>query len=353
MAVALTNLPQVRNERCVRFRFRYSACDRCARSCPPGALDLGAEGANIDPALCSGCGLCAAACPTAAFHLPRFPTAALLRPERDTLTVACAPCGEKADVHVPCIGAIDLALLASLARRGVAVTVRGSGHCTGCANAPAGAERVESLISALDELGQADAQGWRAPAFESGAAPAPHRADRRQLFRRWTNRAVAGVREEAHSATVPDSAIRPAAHFVPPRRKLADRLLDGPALSEASAVPELFGVATLYAGSGQCTGCDACTRVCPTGALKEAEADCWELLFRSSQCVGCGVCIEACGAGALRLEPRWEPQPETPTVLHRLLRYRCQGCGRFFVGLEEDACPVCQDDQDSFDAIFG
>ncbi|HEX9803282.1 MAG TPA: 4Fe-4S dicluster domain-containing protein [Gammaproteobacteria bacterium] len=355
MSTAIGNLPELRNQRCVRFRFRYSACTRCADSCPAGALAPGEEGVELDATRCRGCGLCAAACPTATFHLPAFPTAALARPQEKALAVACSPSGQEGDVRIPCLGDIDPALLASLAMRGIAVTLRGAGQCAGCANAPHGGERVEALLAAMLLLGDDAPEKWCPPGIETGEAGPAHRADRRQLFRRFTNRAVESVRSDRALEAVPESAIRAAAHFVPPRRQLAEHLLARfAAVPEGPALAQLLDIATLTPRHGRCTGCEACARVCPTGALKIAEVESrWALAFRAEQCVGCGVCIEACGADALALQHQWQPQGEAPAPLHELRRYRCEGCGRFFVGLEVDNCPVCRDDEESFNAIFG
>lgn len=356
MAVSIGDLPELRNQRCVRYRFRYSACTRCADNCPPGALTPGEEGVELDATRCSGCGLCVASCPTAAFHLPSFPTAALAKLQEKTLAFVCNPSGQEGEVSIPCLGDIDPALLASLAFRGIAVTLRGTGHCSECVHAPHGGERVAALLAAMQELKEVATAEWIAPTVEKTHSSSDYRADRRRLFRRFISRAVESIRNETdYEVVIPESAIRAAAHFVPARRKLAERLFERlDALPEESLLPPLFGVAAMVPGAVHCTGCEACARVCPTGALKVAEAESeWLLLFRAGQCVGCGVCIEACGADALVLQHRWQPDDKEPVVLHELRRYRCQGCGRFFVGLEQDGCPVCQDDEDSFANIFG
>lgn len=356
MAVSIGNLPEIRNQRCVRYRFRYSACSRCADSCPPGALTPGEEGVELDVTRCSGCGLCLSACPTAAFHLPSFPISALAKPVEKQLAIACTTSGLTGDVLIPCLGDIDPALLASLAMRGIALTLRGTSHCVECTHAPQGGERVEALLAAMQELAEASPEKWTAPTVEQTQSGSGFRADRRQLFRSFSNRAVESIRKDTDQGEViPESAIRAAAHFVPPRRQLAEQLLERfDVLPVESLLPLLFGVAVVEQGDGHCSGCDACARVCPTGALKLSEIDSqWALQFHSGQCVGCGVCIEACGAEALTLRHRWQREGDIPTVLHELHRYRCQGCGRYFVGLEEDICPVCKDDQDSFATIFG
>ncbi|SCZ54579.1 NADH-quinone oxidoreductase subunit I [Thiohalomonas denitrificans] len=357
MAIAMETLPEVRIQRCVRYRFRYSHCSRCADGCPPGALTPDEEGVTLDAARCSGCGLCGTACPTAVFEPARLPLAALVKPETPSLSIVCAPSGLRGEVRVPCLGDLDLALLASLAQREIAVTLRVAGHCENCANAPVGGERVEGLAGALDELGKAASdQGlpWSAPLVETEDTGRTHQADRRQLFRRWANRVVQSSHDQVE-LEVPAFAVRAAAHFVPARRRLAEVVLGRfEAVPESTGLALLLGVGSIDARAGRCTGCESCARVCPSGALKIFEGDSrWELQFRIGQCLGCGVCVEACGAGALTLHHHWQPAADAPVALHSLRRFLCESCGRFFIGLEEDTCPVCSDDEDNFEAIFG
>lgn len=355
MGVSLESLPEIRNTRCVRYRFRYSACDDCAKGCPADAVTLDDKGVAIDATRCNGCGLCSAACRTAVFHFPAFPTSELSKPRDKKLAVACAPSQFEEAVRVPCLGDLEPALLGALAQQGVAVTLYGADRCAECANAPQGGARVEAVMAVMSELAETAPEKWITPLLESGSEKSQHSAERRQLFRRFTNRAVESIRSVEGLVSVPESAIRAAAHFIPPRRRLAESLLQRVSPpTEDALLPALFALADIEAVNGQCTGCDACARVCPTGALKVSEVETqWALQFQVGQCVGCGVCIEACGAGALSLQSRWRAEDEQPIVLHELHRYRCQVCGRYFVGLAAENCPVCQDDQDSFDAIFG
>lgn len=358
---SLANLiPEIRQERCTRYRYRYSACSRCADQCPHQALILNAEGVSIEAGNCSGCALCTVSCPTAVFHAKNLPLTAIARPDSESLAIACHPSELKGDVHVPCLGALDVALLASLGLRGIKVTLRGSGHCEQCAHAPHGGQRLQAMFDTLANIDAFNEDGpWPLPQMDDISEVSGldrRRAGRRQLFRRWLVHGTEAARNETQPATeIPASAIRYAAHFIPARRRLAEKILCqvSEALSdEMSAMT--WTTAYVDAGENDCTGCEACARVCPTGALKVIEEDDnWKLIVSSSQCVGCGVCVEACTVNAIALHHGWQLTEVQSHTLHALRRYRCQGCGRYIIGIDDDICPVCSDDADSFSAIFG
>lgn len=363
----MTPYPGLKPEQCTRYRYRYSTCSRCADLCPHGALGLGEEGVTLDQARCTGCGLCDGVCPTGVFQAPNIGLAVPADPAVRTLTIACAPSEQTGDLRVSCLGALDIGLLAGLGRRGLTLTMRGSGHCADCTHAPQGAERLQALLDALAVTpsprgAPGQDQGWPVPILEDEPGQEGgqngldrRRAGRRQLFRRWLAPVVAVEEGDGAATEVQATAIRIAPHAVPARRRLVETLwrqrgesLDDP---EAGLV---WGLAYVEAGTGICTGCEACARVCPTGALKVAEeAGLWQLIATPAQCVGCAVCIEACHIGALSLHQGRRAAAPPWSAIQHLRRYRCERCGRFFVGLAEDGCPVCRDDEDNFADIFG
>ena len=52
--------PRLAPERCA------PQCERCARICPTGAIQITPQGLRLDMGLCLFCGACAEACPTGA-----------------------------------------------------------------------------------------------------------------------------------------------------------------------------------------------------------------------------------------------------------------------------------------------
>lgn len=360
---SLVNLiPEVRADRCTRYHYRYSDCSRCADQCPHQALTLSDEGVSVDSGSCTGCALCAASCPTNVFRATNLPLVAIAKPASTSLNIVCTPsdlASDEEDVRVPCLGAIDVALFASLGLRGVDVTLRGSGHCEQCSHAPHGGDRLQALLDTLEEIAifnqQDDSPRLLLEDVTESSGMDQRRAGRRQLFRRWLAKGAEAAQGSAqHGVEIPASAIRYAADFIPTRRQLAEKVVQqlGKPLSD-EMIGLTWGMAYVTVGDNGCTGCEACARVCPTGALKVSEDDDWKLLTTAAKCVGCGVCIEACTTNSIELHHGWQPGDTPLLALHTLRRHRCQECGRYFVGLDDETCPVCSDDTDSFSAIFG
>lgn len=357
--------PEFRPARCTRFRYRYSECQRCADACPHDAITLSDTGAQIDSTRCQNCALCISACHTGAWASESFKPIDLLRQaiKQPAYRIACAPSGLAADAIVPCLGAVDAAMIAYLGKRRIPLTLLGSAHCGECAHGGKGAAQLTANHDAAEALRAAAHEAdkdWLEPQLPGTAAPAPQRsqAARRQLFRRLIGRGVDAVTAPQAVArpVVPDKAIRAGAYAGTEQRELLQIVCerkDGQPCTigwhEALPLMQL----TLRQG---CTNCEACFRACPTGAIQIVEnpGD-WALTFQIDRCVACEVCLEVCQPRVLDAEARFDARPEQPAkTLHNLVKQRCERCDRFFVSATpQKTCPVCSDDEDAFAQIFG
>ncbi|NMM29200.1 MAG: 4Fe-4S dicluster domain-containing protein [Glaciimonas sp.] len=359
--------PEFHATHCTRYRYRYSACRRCADACQYDAVALSEEGISINPSACRNCSLCVAVCPTEALAAADLPRIDILKRAsgQSALTIACAPSGLKGDEVVPCLGSVDAAMLAHLSSRGVALTLAGTQHCSACAHGENAMRQLELHLEALADLKSAvDGDHWADIAVPASCGGQPskaeHSAARRHLFRRLVGRGVDRITRpitQDDAPPAPLKAIRFARQFSTAGREVLQGLLDRAGNERQSplpAHPAIFA-AQVEAPRG-CTACEACARACPTDALQVRESGvAWELAFEFSRCVGCGVCTEACQPRVLRLAPamhHWKaPQP---VELHARSKQRCDRCDRFFVSPEPaDMCLACTGDDEDFASLFG
>lgn len=372
--------PSLRSSQCTRYRYRYSECQRCSDACPHAAITLNDEGAAVDAGKCQNCALCLSACPTGAWTSGNFKLLDLLRQaiKQPSWHVACAPSGAMGDAIVPCLGAVDGVTLAYLAKRGIPVTLHGQWHCADCPHGKTGATQLALNLEAVEVLRQGARDGasnteaalnWQLPQLAPPPKATTRGPDRkpsaefaparRQLFRRLVGRGIDEVilaPPQVDRQAPPEKAIRPGPYAITERRELLQIVTDqkdGQAfpvrLHDALPLMQL----TLQAG---CTVCEACFRVCPTGALQiEENPDAWALHFRIDRCVACQACLEVCQPRVLDAEARFDARSDQPPqVLLSLNKQRCARCDRHFVSaVPERTCPVCRDDEDAFAAIFG
>lgn len=359
--------PEYRASRCTRFRYRYSGCSRCADACPHEAVELSDEGIKISAEACQNCALCAAVCPTEALLADNLPRIEVLRrtTKRPEVTFACAPSECKGNEIVPCLGALDVSMLAYLVSRGVAVTLAGTQHCAECIHGSSGEARLGLNLEVVDSLRRVvgnDKWAEISVPDESDSDPGKieHNPSRRHLFRRFVGRGADQLTRPvsvSEAPPVPLKAIRFAAPFSTAGRELLQILFNTP--REIS--PPLPGHAALLAAQvgirPGCTACEACVRACPTGALQIKESTtAWQLGFEFTRCVGCGVCVEVCQPHVLHFKGEMEnlaKSPE-PVTLHALGKQRCSRCDRFFISAApKEICPICEGDDADFVSLFG
>ncbi len=83
--------------------------------------------------------------------------------------------------------------------------------------------------------------------------------------------------------------------------------------------------------SDECTLCEACTRVCPSRALRIVkEEDSLKLEFSHQQCIGCDACRQICPENAITIERALNPHLLRSGEFREVTRdkiARCRGCG--------------------------
>jgi ferredoxin len=357
--------PGFHAERCVRFHYSYSACSRCADACPHEAIRLFDAGVEVLGEKCLHCGLCAAACQTEALNQNGVSADHLLKMAGASkrMTIACAPSELAATVVVPCLGALHPVVLAELSRRDVALELAGAEHCAACAHAGKGADMIRSNLAAHEILGSAgEPAPFAAISLRSGESEASGEhekldASRRSLFHRIVGHGMDVVSGKFEAAPALLKAIRAAAPFLPERKAILNNLYairgeEALTVERHDALP-----AEDWQVVRGCTYCEACVRVCPTGALQLLESNtAWRLAILNDRCVACDVCAEVCNPKVLRRMSAEEViiNKQKGRLLAAVAKRRCTRCDRVFVSESGSGiCPVCSGDDDDFASIFG
>ena len=328
--------------RCAHGRNRRTGCTRCLDLCPTGAIAPGPESVVLTAEICAGCGACAAVCPTGAASYALPPPAITLARLRALLRG-----------HAAAGGAAPVLLLHD-ARHGTPLIEALARHGDGL---PA---RVLPLavhsVAQLDLAALFAALAWGAAAVRL-LAPG-RRAEGLEGVERNLEIAAAALAGFGIAADPPrlalietddpfalTPALAPALSLAPACAPadflalgtarevtgLALRALRPTSAPEVVPLPRLapFGLAEV--ASAACTLCQACTAVCPTGALG-GSPDRPELRFQESACVQCGLCVATCPERAITLVPRlnFAAAAAQPQVVKAEEPACCTRCGKAF-----------------------
>jgi ferredoxin len=324
-------------------------------------------GVEVITKLCQSCALCAAVCPTEALTEKSVSADSLLKiaANKKQMIIACAPSGYSGDAVVPCLGAVNPVVLADISRRGIELQLAGADHCFQCAHAAKGPDLIQMHLAEREILcGIERSDRWATLALEDAASrkflkkDGVQDASRRSLFRRFVGHGINQVIIDAADVPpTPFKAIRAAAPFLPERKEILNALYAEHGDEPVRVARHLALPAEDLRITSGCTYCEACIRVCPTGALQLLENNsAWRVIFLNERCVACDVCSEVCQPKVLRQSESEDVcvNKQKARVLAGLPKQRCIRCDRVFVN-EGNAsiCPICSGDDDDFVSIFG
>lgn len=297
-------LPAFDGERCVHGLLASATCRACVEACPRNAIMLTDSALGLDAEACDGCGLCRPACPEDAISLEGVRLEPLVDRSAGVALWGCRQDGLiDGPGAVPCLYALGDRDLAALDALGVDVVLT---SCAGCSSCPQ--DRFWSFEGALAR--------WSAMRA-SRREPQPQHE--RLSLSAW-RRAQLSMRRQADDIDQGRRALF--------RSILAATSAELPARGQQAHLPE--GAVHRFVPSldeGACVGCDACSRVCPHGAIRlEGCAPTQWYALSAERCTGCGLCRDVCEFGAVTIA-QMQPQAQKRMLL---IDSKCDKCGAPF-----------------------
>lgn len=288
--------------RCLRMRYSASNCRRCIAICPQGAITVD-NAVAIHPEQCRGCLLCTSVCPAGALEQADDFTACLAKLAKVPQPVlGCVRTSENSNATLACLGGLSeehlLALYHTLAGR-LTLNISRCGEC--CNQAMVG-----MLRERLERLADAGLSGDSCCIELVGSLQEIHYrdepVDRRSFFRSlgsslFTSAAVMLSGNDQHIECHNDYAGK----RVPKRRELLNSSRNKLSHELQECLEAHFDSCVTF--DENCTKCQGCVAICPTGALRSEHLELPPVVDRLI-CTGCGVCEEFCCDGALLLSNR-------------------------------------------------
>jgi ferredoxin len=274
---------------------RGTGCRACADVCPHEAVTI-RRTVTIDPIDCTGCGLCVAACPSHALTpRERAPVERALR---------CSQVGGEGS-SIICHARLQPTDLVRMAAGGARVTLA-RGGCGDCEVGAAGVPEVIARTAAdAAALLATHGRSLDLDVVETDRFEIP--PDRRELSRRellqggWK-----GMRRTGGTLLAPLERFAEPEEAAQTGQPLPqEHLRRLRAIELAAPTPQTLVPMRLPEVLDGCILCPACTRACPTNAIRRVfdgdAAGGARLELDGERCVDCDACVEVCPVDVVRM----------------------------------------------------
>lgn len=342
---------------CVRASSFASNCQKCIDICPVQTIKFTSNLPSFTPIECIECGGCAGVCPTGSFSLTEFNVINFsFEYFKNPQILSCKS-------NTPCLAVFNTEELISLALGSNENLVLDIGHCETCEireklypQIISNIEEAKFILSAfsskkiksenigLESVETANEESNRRDFLHSFK---PINAIKHKVeFDEIVNK------DELKSFGIDDSGISKIKNKkIPDKRKLLFALLkqeEKPKRYETIDSNDISFSSQKYIDQN-CTNCQICYRICPTGALSNSN-NFSEIHFDAMLCVKCHLCHDVCVENAIHVQPSFEIKEffePTGRVLANFVIKRCDECGNSFTYTGGDVvCPRCRTEED-------
>jgi len=342
---------------CVRATSKFSQCEKCVLAAPDSIgivehIPTFKVSAGVEAAACIG------ACPTEAFKLSDFSVTEFFFSFLESKVRLISP-----KLNVPCVSVLSIEHLISLALASdEAITIDLNAYKEGSHLLNIIEDRIDEANFVLSSFSDKILQTNLEDVMVAEAKPVEDLSEeevpsRRDFLRKSTS--IKGVVEkkqafdeavnadEFQTFELDDAVISKIRDkHLPDKRKIlftALKRANLPEVFEVLAEEDVSFVSQKFIDEN-CTNCQICYRICPTGALSSNRK--FSLInFDAMLCVKCRLCHDACEPNAIQLQSGFEVKEffkPTQRTLASFTVKRCNECGNYFTYTSgEQMCSRC------------
>lgn len=336
---------------CTKIRSRHSQCTKCLDICQTAAIFFEKDGIKMNEN-CVECGICAVSCPTGAIFLQEPTEAALynkiLKKGKfdDDIIVACVNTKGPRDVlNIPCLGSLSLELLLVLNQLPYRIYLLYDKETCDKCDKISGFKHYElqwRKILKLQEVLELEGNALKEISNIPKTYKTSHPRDELDIERRKLLTSTLQSLKNFPKTAFGNFAGKPKPKKVENSPTIARLAFLKRALSKAKPCGELDFVFFPHLDN-ICYFCGACSKLCPTGAIKQKEKE--SLILYQDRCVGCGLCQDICYYKSLELVTAKviDITKNHPTTLAKGSKQSCSKCGRNIVASDIiKECPLCR-----------
>lgn len=352
---------RINSGKCVNLCSPKATCKRCLQACPAGGIVITTDISVND---CSQCGACISACPNGVFEFKYYSHANListifqLTEDVTDVLIYCSKLKSEMprglipfSMEVRCLAGISkYLLLACKATKRNLYIYQSEAHCAECPSSTATEALSREIVmaearyfnSAKLEIINHLPQCFVKPDVESESVSDAVNIERRRFFSEtYAMVKQMPVKALHHQLAGKDSVFKET--FVTQKQAYVQGLKQ---LEENGARIQGQFPATALEISG-CYFCGICSRLCPSGALKQiGEANDAKLLYNPANCNNCGLCADLCIHQVISFGENLNNHiiMENKFInVGEAVEYSCQSCGKRFLNDKagRDYCLSC------------
>ena len=346
----VTRPNQIDSTHCLNNKHCDAACSRCMDVCPVDAITVEGEDVSVDLEACVGCGLCLHTCPAEVFHTSRWrERTPLTNIDEISATHVEFFCKQHphvgsgrqdlGSIRVPtCLAAMSPGIWFELGLKKTIIVRLDT--CESCPLYQVVCHIEETIKTANAWLMDCGHKTRITCQYTPDEYPATverrvTQADHVHMSRRGFFRSLFSKPEQPTRATVGedfDGAIPWDGAESPKQQPRLPSWMANAAHAYAEnsqAGTEPLSIWPAICISANCKNCNACTKYCPTGALKSSfSAQSYTITFNPGQCVDCRICWASCPVGSITRSQgaTQDPFHRRPVLQHEA--HPCIYCGQ-------------------------